>query len=44
MAAASVLGGYFGARVSRKMNRHVVRWIVVTIGVSLATYYFMRHA
>jgi uncharacterized membrane protein YfcA len=44
MAAASVLGGYFGARASRKMNRAVVRWIVVTIGVSLASYYFMRHA
>ncbi|HTU26244.1 MAG TPA: sulfite exporter TauE/SafE family protein, partial [Pirellulales bacterium] len=43
MAAASVVGGYAGARVARRMNRQVVRWIVVTIGLTLAGYYFWRH-
>ncbi|HEX4130301.1 MAG TPA: sulfite exporter TauE/SafE family protein [Pirellulales bacterium] len=42
MAVASTLGGYASARVARRMNRNVVRWIVATIGFSLATYYFAR--
>jgi uncharacterized protein len=42
MAAAGILGGYFGARASRRMNRQVVRWLVVCIGFGLATYYFWR--
>ena len=44
MAATSIAGGYAGARVSQRMNRHFVRWLVVAIGLGLATYYFWRQA
>jgi uncharacterized membrane protein YfcA len=36
------VGGFAGASVARKMNRTVVRAIVVVIGFTLATYYFYR--
>jgi len=42
MAVAAIVGGYGGARVSRRMNRSVVRAIVVAIGFGLASYYFYR--
>jgi uncharacterized membrane protein YfcA len=44
MALASVAGGYAGAHVSRRMNRRFVRWLVVGIGLTLASYYFWRQA
>ena len=42
MAVAGLLGGYAGASVSRKLNRTLIRWVVICIGFSLATYYFYR--
>jgi hypothetical protein len=42
MGAASIVGGYAGARVARRLNRSVVRAVVVLIGFSLAGYYFYR--
>jgi uncharacterized membrane protein YfcA len=42
MAIAAIAGGLAGALVARKMNRTLVRGIVVAIGFSLATYYFYR--
>lgn len=42
MAVAAIIGGYTGARVSRRLNRVVVRWIVITIGFGLAAYYFIK--
>jgi uncharacterized membrane protein YfcA len=42
MAVAAMLGGYFGARMARRMNRDVVRWIVIAIGFGLAGYYFYQ--
>ncbi len=42
MAVAASLGGYFAARVARKLNRAVVRGIVVAIGFGLASYYLYR--
>ncbi len=42
MAGAAILGGYAGAAGARRMNRTVVRWIVCTIGLSLAAYYFVK--
>ncbi|HEY1786170.1 MAG TPA: sulfite exporter TauE/SafE family protein [Pirellulales bacterium] len=44
MALASIGGGYAGARISRRMNRRLVRWIVVGIGFGLASYYFWRQS
>jgi uncharacterized membrane protein YfcA len=44
MAAASVLGGYVGAVVGRRLPRALVRWTVILIGLGLALYYFARQA
>jgi uncharacterized membrane protein YfcA len=40
MALAAVLGGYAGARTARRMNREVVRFIVVAIGFLVAAWSF----
>jgi uncharacterized protein len=40
MAAAAILGGYLGARLSLLLRPVIVRWIVIVIGFSLAAYYF----
>jgi uncharacterized membrane protein YfcA len=40
MALAAIAGGYLGAHYARKLNRNVVRWIVVAIGFALSAYYF----
>ncbi|CAN5231295.1 sulfite exporter TauE/SafE family protein [soil metagenome] len=40
MAVASIFGGYFGARIARKLPTAVVRGLVIAIGFSLAVYYF----
>jgi len=42
MIAAGIAGGLVGANVSRKLDKNVVRWIVIAIGFGLATYYFTR--
>jgi uncharacterized membrane protein YfcA len=41
MAAASILGGYLGARFARRLNPHVVRWMVIVIGFALAAHFFI---
>lgn len=43
MAIAAIAGGYTGARTARRMNRSVVRKIVVAIGFVLAAHYFSSH-
>lgn len=40
MAAAAIVGGYFGAHYGRRLNRSVVRGIVIGIGLTLSAYYF----
>jgi uncharacterized protein len=42
MMAASIAGGYFGAKVAQKIDRVIIRRIVIGIGFTLATYYFYR--
>ncbi len=42
MLIAGIVGGFLGANISRQMNKNVVRWIVISIGFGLATYYFTR--
>jgi uncharacterized membrane protein YfcA len=42
MAISASLGGYFGARTARRFDRAAVRVVIVTIGLSLAAYYFYR--
>jgi uncharacterized membrane protein YfcA len=42
MLFAGIAGGFVGASVSRKLDKNVVRWIVIAIGFGLSTYYFTR--
>ena len=42
MIAAGIAGGFVGASVSRKLDKNVVRWVVIAIGFGLAIYYFTR--
>jgi len=40
MAVLAGLGGYLGARWSRRINQRVMRWTVATIGFATAGYFF----
>jgi uncharacterized protein len=42
MIAASICGGYLGATLAQKIDRQIVRRIVVGIGFTLAIYYFYK--
>ncbi len=42
MLVAAVVGGYAGARIARRLDKNLVRRIVVTIGWVLAAFYFYR--
>ncbi len=42
MAVASMLGGYLAARTIRRVDKRLARALIVTIGFSLAGYYFYR--
>jgi uncharacterized protein len=44
MAAASVLGGYYGAVVGRRLPKGLVRGFVITVGLVLSAYYFLDQA
>ncbi|HSQ54950.1 MAG TPA: sulfite exporter TauE/SafE family protein, partial [Gemmata sp.] len=42
MAAASIVGGYCGARGARRLPASYVRYTVIAIGFALAAFYFIR--
>ena len=42
MAAAAILGGYLGARVARRVRPGIMRWVIITIGLGLAVYFFHK--
>ena len=42
MGAGSVLGGYYGAVLAQKIPSHIVRIIVIVIGIGTATYLGLR--
>jgi uncharacterized membrane protein YfcA len=44
MAAASVVGGYYGAVVGRRLPRWLIRAFVISVGLGLAAYYFLDQA
>ncbi len=44
MAVASILGGYYGAVVGRRLPRWLIRGFVVVVGLVLAAYYFLVQA
>lgn len=42
MAAAGCAGSFLAATYSRRLPRALVRWFVICVGFTLATYYFLR--
>jgi uncharacterized protein len=42
MIGCSIVGGFMGATLAQKIDRQVIRRMIVVIGFSLATYYFWR--
>lgn len=42
MILAAIVGGFVGASVARRLNKNLVRYSVVAIGLTLCTYYFAR--
>jgi uncharacterized membrane protein YfcA len=42
MIAASILGGYLGARAARRVHPWLVRWFIIAVGLGLASYYFYK--
>jgi len=42
MTVAAIVGGYFGARVARRLQPQLVRGIVIVIGFSLAAFFFYQ--
>jgi uncharacterized membrane protein YfcA len=42
MAVSAIIGGYFGARVARRLPASAVRFAVIVIGFGLAAYYFIQ--
>ncbi len=42
MIVASITGGFLGAVVARRLNKNIVRYIVIAIGLALSSYYFFR--
>ena len=42
MIIAAIAGGFLGASVARRLNKDLVRYSVIAIGLALAVYYFAR--
>ncbi len=42
MMAASILGGYLGARYGRQVNQQYIRYFVIAVGFTLAAWYFYQ--
>ncbi|OWK43559.1 sulfite exporter TauE/SafE family protein [Fimbriiglobus ruber] len=44
MVMTAILGGYFGARIARRVPATLMRWVVIAIAFALAAYYFAKQA
>jgi len=42
MVVASIVGGYLGARVARRIRPRLVRWFIIAVGLGLAGYQFYK--
>lgn len=42
MMAGAIVGGFLGAHYGRRLNRNLVRGLVVVVGLCLSAYYFSR--
>ncbi len=44
MMVAAAIGGYCGARFSRRLNPQLMRWVVVCLGLGMSAYFFWRQS
>jgi uncharacterized membrane protein YfcA len=44
MAISAIVGGYLGARIARKVDQRIMRWLIVALGLALSAYYFVKKA
>jgi uncharacterized membrane protein YfcA len=44
MMVTAAIGGYFGARFSRRLDPRLMRWSVVCLGLGMAAYFFWRQS
>ena len=44
MMVTAAIGGYIGARGSRKLDGRIVRAMVVVVGLGMSAYFFWRQA
>lgn len=42
MACGAIVGGYFAARISKRINQNVLRWTVILIGLIVSAVLFWR--
>jgi uncharacterized membrane protein YfcA len=42
MSCGTILGGYTGASLGRRLPRVAIRWFVITVGLVLSAYYFAQ--
>lgn len=42
MACGAIVGGYFAARISKRISQRVLRWTVIVIGLSVSAVLFVR--
>ena len=42
MAVAAIIGGYFGSRIARRLPARALRALVISLGVAMTTYFFVR--
>jgi uncharacterized membrane protein YfcA len=42
MAVSSIVGGYLGARLARRIRPALVRWFIIATGLALAAHYFHK--
>ncbi|MFE1930622.1 sulfite exporter TauE/SafE family protein [Streptomyces sp. NPDC059474] len=40
-APTALIGGYFGARLARRLNEEVLRWLVVAVGLAVSIALFI---
>lgn len=42
MMTGAIVGGYGGAKLARRIDRRIIRWIVIAVGWTMTIYFFLR--
>jgi uncharacterized membrane protein YfcA len=42
MIASGIVGGFAGASIARRLNKNIVRYAVISIGLLLSAYYLFQ--